>query len=130
MLRFVTGHDESEYDGYAVSSALAQQARDARLSRAIPDRNEAVRYLAALVAEVAALLLLLAQNGWALFFAFMILLPAGLYFRYLAQRANGATQSGDYLVGPRIDLRTWAVSLGSLIPRAISVIRHGERGSE
>jgi hypothetical protein len=121
----VTGPDESEYDGYAVSSALAQQARDAALARAISDRKEAVLYLAALAVEAGVLLLLLTGGGWALLVMLILLLPASLYFRYLAQRANGATQSGDYLVGPRIYLRTQAVSLGSLVPRAITVLRRG-----
>jgi hypothetical protein len=123
----VSRPDESEYDGYVVSSALAQQAKDASRARAIPDRNEAVRYLTAVAAEAAALILLLTANAWGLAVALVLLLPTGLYFRYLAQRANGATSLGDYLVGPRIDLRTWAVSVGSLAPRAIAVLRTPER---
>lgn len=112
-------------DGFDANyEAADERARLARL--ALPDRREASRYLAALASEGLALVfVVLAATSSPLW-----LLPAvplglwpGFYFSYLAQRTQGATRAGDYLVGPRLELRATGMSLGSLFFRAWDLVR-------
>lgn len=104
--------------------ASEERARLAHL--ALPDRSEAVRYLAALASVLLALLCLVlaatASPSW-LLLAVPFGIAPGWYFTYLAQRTQGPTQPGDYFVGPRIELRAAGMSFGSLFFLAWNLVR-------
>ncbi len=118
----------NSYDEYVAAAELASQQRTRLAVLAIPDRREAVHYLTALASEVPAVgCLVLAgvhSPGW-LVLAFPLGIAPSWYFNYLAQRTQRSTAAGDYFVGPRLALRASAISLGSLTPRALELVRNG-----
>ena len=105
----------------------ATAARLEAAERALTDRGEAQRYLAALGLELVAVIALVAGGinnlVWLTVVGILVLGSCSWYFNYLAQRARDRVERGDYLIGLRIQWQAAGYSLGGLVPRARQLLR-------